>query len=92
MADRVNIKVDKDTRRQLKQYKRPRENWDHFLFRAVKALEQQRAGDQPYDPGGGETIPKCLSCDDPTAEWALQVTGVICAECSDIDIATECEM
>lgn len=89
MADRVNIKVDKEVRDQLKEHKRPRETWNQFFVRAIEAL--QRDSDPPIfrtDPD--DTTATCLGCGDPTETWQVQISGVLCSECTDLDVAVEC--
>jgi hypothetical protein len=90
MADRVNIKVDEVVRDQLKEYKRPRESWSHFLIRAAEALEARRDREHIFEGGDEDSMPTCLGCGDPTETWQVQISGVLCTGCTDLDVAVEC--
>jgi len=45
MTERVNIKVDKATRKRLKELKRENGTWDGLLLRAADALEAEQDRD-----------------------------------------------
>lgn len=78
--NRVNIKVDEETRNKLKQFKRPRETWDHLLFHAARALNRRR-NNILLGPTNEDSVPICLECGDVSPTWTARINGVLCPNC-----------